>query len=78
MTGWGQSLLKWVVRATSALPLKATDLRTLRHVSKVPKAESVSQFRHVRFVPSGHLTSKLPRAHALDLRFCFGVWAALT
>ncbi len=39
MSQMGQSLPKWVVRATSAYPPRATEERTWRHVSKVPQAE---------------------------------------
>jgi hypothetical protein len=40
MSGSGQSLPKWDVRATSASPLIATEGRTSRDVSNVPKADS--------------------------------------
>src|SRR6202158_338575 len=47
MSGLGQSRQRRDVRTTSACPPKATELRTSRHVSNVPKPEVFSGLGHV-------------------------------
>src|SRR5258706_6414088 len=48
MSVQGQSLPKWVVRATSAYPPRATEERTSLDVSNVPKAEVAAPVRSSR------------------------------
>ena len=47
IAGMGQSLPKRAIRATSALPLKATELRIWRHVSRVSINGSWSSARMI-------------------------------